>query len=105
MTDWDSRITEGREPEFTLQWEQAEWRESLLDGVAAYHEGYECSVEKARETLATGLAFGQQMYWWQVRMTSAISEWPEVYDCGFAETMSLGMDRCRVALKKALAWT
>lgn len=39
---------------------------------------------------------------WRVDATSAVSEWPEVYDCGFERTVAAGKAACVAALARAL---
>jgi hypothetical protein len=87
------------EAELILDWNQAEWRNSEDEGLAAYVRGYELSVEASEVQRHNP---DVRPYFWRVAMTSEISEWPETYNCGFADTMEEGQHLARRSVMKAL---
>lgn len=74
------------------------WHESETDddGFMAEAEGYEVSVAPADP------AFNKDGWFWRVDATEVISEWPEVYNCGFSRTAELAKAAAEKSLARAI---
>jgi hypothetical protein len=75
----------------TSTWHQSEWDEQTL---VAYSCGYELSVSPE---------IGTDAWFWAVRVTSEISEWPEVYAAGFVHTLTQAQHAADMAFSRAIA--
>lgn len=69
----------------TLNWTAAEWGDGAI---AAYVRGLEVSVD------ADGF--------WSVRATSAVSEYPELWDAGRAPSVAIGKVRAAASADRAI---
>jgi len=78
--------------------ERASWRPSETgEGTAAYVAGYELNVERSSDQRAVG-----KRWFWSTLATSAVSEYPEVQDCGFASTEVQAEQLAERAARKAV---
>lgn len=73
------------------------WHESETDeeAISTYLAGYTAEVGPCREDASFE-------WFWRVDATSEVSEWPEVFNCGFAETLSDAIERAEKSLRKAV---
>lgn len=63
-----------------LTWQKPEWADEDSEALIAHHAGYELEIGRSREWA--------NKFDWSCRMTAAISETPELVDCGTAASVS-----------------
>lgn len=72
-----------------IDWQPAEWTDEDQQGLTAIIEGIELSVYRENKDWP-----------WTVKLTSEVSETPEVVDAGTAKSQSGGQTACREALNR-----
>lgn len=72
-----------------VEWLDSEWADG---GFAAYVDGVEANVSPSESG---------DGWFWSVKATSAVSEWPEVWNCGVEQWPSVAKRKAASSLMKA----